>query len=127
LNCILIVILFLSYLPPRDRVVIFRSVLQKDITNQEAYDKLALALLKSGQRDAANALINTAIAQGLISWDFYHAMFNKLALLDRDYQANWSNQTYTETLLQLLNLSEDEKRHCEAFLGIMLVFCKIMS
>jgi len=120
------VLTFLSFLPPRDRVVIIKNLLNKNIKNGVVYEKLALALLKNGQRSEAYELLTTAISQGEISRDLYHSLIEKLNVMDQHYQGSFgSSQVYAETIMRIDGISEDFKNVFWTFLNIVMVFCKI--
>lgn len=118
---------FLSTLPPSDRVEILEQIVADDPHNVDAYDKLAMAYLKSGQRREAHRRLERAQAEGLITEAFLNVMNNKLGLLDRSSRGGYgSASNYEEALAQLnRHVEQDDEKICGEFLSIYRAFCAL--
>jgi hypothetical protein len=89
----------LSYLAPKDRVEILTQVSTTDNYNPNVYDKLILALLKNGEEEKADILLEKIYKQKLVDGNFYNVMKGKIQTLSQNAgQFNNSTFNYNDTL-----------------------------
>ena len=123
------VLTLFSYLPPNDRVEILRNLLTIDPTNVEIFNKLSMALLKSGKFSEAIRLLNDGFEQGIIDGFNYSAMKEKVEFLK---QTKGNNFDSTVDYRQTIALIEQGKQilanigwleRCEEFNNLVISFC----
>ena len=119
------VLTFFSCLPPHDRVTVLQDVLKADNKNERIYEKLSMAVLKTGQKQEANQLIEQAFAQQLIDSTMHNFMLKKLAVLDATYSNSYGISTsYAEARQALAKwVGSNDEIAFRDFLSIFDIFC----
>lgn len=74
---------YLSILYPSDRVYILLKLLENNLENINLYDKLSMALVKSGNKQFGLAILRKGYDKGVIDSDNYYFMDEKLKMLDK--------------------------------------------
>ena len=121
------VLTFFSCLPPHDRVTVLQEIVRYDDKNEVAYEKLSMALLKTGQKQKANQLVEQAFVQNLLDRPVYEYLLNKLALLDATYSGDYGISTSYADARQALAkyIDASNKTVFRDFLSIFGVFCQL--
>jgi hypothetical protein len=120
------VLSILSTLPPEDRCRIIERVLELDITNVEAYNKLSMAYIKNNQKNKAFELLKNANKNGNLSNSSYQVLNNKLIELDNNYRGNYGSALGYEQTIEILEtkVSSDIKSSHSIFYNIVYNFSK---
>lgn len=118
----------LSYLPPKDRVEILTQVANNDNYNPNVYDKLLMALLKNGEENKADALLEKIYKLQLVDRNFYDVMKEKLQMLSQNKGLIKPSSNYNETLnLVKQGITRQTgmgiEPLCREFNQIMIDFC----
>ena len=121
------VMFFLSTLPPADRVNILEQVVADDRMNLDAYDKLAMAYLKSGRKRDAHKRLEKALAEGCITGAFFNVMSGKVGDLHNSYRGGYGSATnYADALAEFeKHVDQEDERKYGDFLAIYRVFCTV--
>ncbi len=119
--------IFLSTLPPNDRVKILEQVVDDDPKNQYAYDRLALAYLKDGRRREAHRRLERAMSEGNISASFVGQMTESIRMMHTSSPDGYGSTTnYVEARISLARLVDaDDEVNDSNFLSVYKIFCSL--